>query len=266
MAALEVPVGAQAQGNEPITVEDPQYGEILFYFYQQDYFPAIVRALAAQERRTLDTHAEEAELLLGGMYLSFGHHLEAAAIFDRLLAGAVSPAVRDRTWFYLAKIWYQRGYLDKAQQALGSIRNPLPDDLQSEALLLEAQILIDNGQYDVAIARLREWPDNSEWSSYAKYNLGVALARSGLVDAAASLLDELGRIDSFNEELTALRDKANLALGYAMLQGGQASAAREQFLRAERARRLGDSPGLDDAMRTALLEQAGGKGFRCEGC
>jgi hypothetical protein len=46
----------------------------------------------------------------------------------------------------------------------------------------------------------------------------------------------------------------------------EASAAREEFLRAERARRLGDVPGLDDAMRTALLEQAGGKGFRCGGC
>jgi hypothetical protein len=231
LAALEVPVAVQAQTDEPITVEDPHYGEILFYFYQQDYFPAIVRALAAEQRQALDTHAEEAELLLGGMYLSFGHHLEAAAIFDRLLADAVSPAVRDRTWFYLAKIWYQRGYLDKAQQALSSIRSPLPEYLQPEALLLEAQILIDDGQYDAAIARLQDWPDATEWSRYAKYNVGVALARSGRIEAAASLLDELGRIDPFNDELTALRDKANLALGYAMLQGGQASAAREPLQR-----------------------------------
>ena len=35
---------------EPIVVEDPHYGEVLFYFYQEDYFPAIVRLLAAQEQ------------------------------------------------------------------------------------------------------------------------------------------------------------------------------------------------------------------------
>ncbi len=49
------------------------------------------------------------------MYLSYGHHLEAAEIFERLLADNVAPDIRDRTWFFLAKIWYQRGYLDKSQ-------------------------------------------------------------------------------------------------------------------------------------------------------
>ena len=46
--------------NEPIVVKDPQYGEVLFYFYQEDYFPAIVRLLAAQERQKLDDHAADA--------------------------------------------------------------------------------------------------------------------------------------------------------------------------------------------------------------
>ncbi len=52
---------------EPIVVKDPHYGEVLFHFYQEDYFPAIVRLLAAQEQAQLDDHAEEAELLLGGL-------------------------------------------------------------------------------------------------------------------------------------------------------------------------------------------------------
>ena len=90
---------------DPIVVEDPQYGEVLFYFYQDDYFPAIVRLLAAQEQGQLERHAEQAELLLGGMYLSYGHHLEAARIFERLLADNVAPEIRDRTWFFLAKVW-----------------------------------------------------------------------------------------------------------------------------------------------------------------
>jgi len=90
--------------NEPIVVKDPQYGEVLFYFYQEDYFPAIVRLLAAQSQQQFVNHAEEAELLLGGLYLSYGHHLEAAAIFEKMLAGNVSTEIRNRTWFFLAKI------------------------------------------------------------------------------------------------------------------------------------------------------------------
>jgi tetratricopeptide (TPR) repeat protein len=225
-----VALGATSS-KEPIVVQDPQYGEVLFYFYQEDYFPALVRLLAARKQEQLTNHADEAELLLGGMYLSYGHHLEAAEIFERLLANNVDGGVRDRTWFFLAKIWYQRGYLDKAREALSYIQNDLPDNLQREALMLDAQILIDAGEYDAAIAKLRNWKGRTEWASYAKFNIGVALVRSGRVDEAAALLNELGEMDPFNEELTSLRDKANLALGYALLQDGQPYAAKSPLQR-----------------------------------
>ncbi|MGB5332947.1 MAG: tetratricopeptide repeat protein [Woeseiaceae bacterium] len=224
-------VQAADDGRDPIVVQDPHYGEVLFYFYQEDYFPAIVRVLAAKERQQFDDHADEAELLLGGMYLSYGHHLEAAEIFERLLANNVAPDIRDRTWFFLAKIWYQRGYLDKSQQALTYIERELPENLQREALMLESQILIDAGDYDAAIERLQNWKGRTEWARYAKFNLGVALVRLGRVDEAARLLDDLGELDPYNDELTALRDKANLALGYALLQDGQPRAAKAPLQR-----------------------------------
>jgi hypothetical protein len=75
------PVFAGKDDPEPIVVEEPHYGEILFYFYQEDYFPAIVRLLAAQQQGQLEQHSAQADLLKGGLYLSYGHHLEAAEIF-----------------------------------------------------------------------------------------------------------------------------------------------------------------------------------------
>jgi tetratricopeptide (TPR) repeat protein len=225
-APLAPAAQAANDDRDPIVIEEPQFGEALFYFYQEDYFPAIVRLLAAREKDQLATHAADAELLLGGLYLSYGHHLEAAEIFERLLADNADPGIRDRTWFFLAKIWYQRGYLDRAREALARISNQLPENLKREALMLEAQILIASGEYDAAIAGLGNWKGRTEWASYAKFNVGVALVRSGRIDEAARLLDELGDMDPFNEELTALRDKANLALGYALLQDGQPFAAK----------------------------------------
>jgi len=212
--------------NEPIVVKDPQYGEVLFYFYQEDYFPAIVRLLAAQSQQQFVNHAEEAELLLGGLYLSYGHHLEAAAIFEKMLAGNVSTEIRNRTWFFLAKIWYQRGYFDKAQQAFGFVEGELPKNLRREALMLQAQMLIETGEYDRAVTLLQNFDDKTEWASYARFNIGVALVRSGRIEEARALLDDLGNMNPFNEELSALRDKANLALGYALLQDGQPGAAK----------------------------------------
>ena len=229
---LMAPAAHAAKNDEQsVVVENPQYGEVLFYFYQEDYFHAIVTLLAAQNQQQLAEHADDAELLLGGLYLSYGHHLEAADIFKRMLADKVATDVRDRTWFFLAKIWYQRGYLEKSQEALGFVEGDLPENLQREALMLQAQILIDAGNYDRAVALLQNWKGKTEWASYAKFNIGVALVRSGRVAEAQLILNDLGNLNPFNEELTSLRDKANLALGYALLQDGQPMAAKEPLQR-----------------------------------
>ena len=226
LQALALPVANAAGEKDSIVVEDPHYGEALFYFYQEDYFPAIVSLLAAQKQQQLDNHVDDSELLLGGMFLSYGHHLEAAAIFERMLADNVSTETRDRTWFFLAKIWYQRGYFDRSEEALSYIEGELPDNLQREALLMQAQLLIASGNYDSAISLLQDWEGKTEWASYAKFNIGVALVRSGRVEEAHHVLADLGDLDPFNEELTSLRDKANLALGYALLQDNQPLAAK----------------------------------------
>lgn len=233
LAAAPAPVSADGGdgGTIPTVVKEPHYGEILYFFYQQDYFPAIVRLLAARQQSQLDDHGAEAELLLGGLYLSYGQHQHAAQIFERLLADHTNASVRDRTWFFLARIWHQRGYLDQALQALANIGDELPGSMEAEKVNLLAQLLIESGDHTGAIELLARWNDNTEWASYARFNLGVALARNGQVDAATALLDELGQLEPWNDELSALRDKANLALGYAFLQDGQSAAAKRPLQR-----------------------------------
>lgn len=230
--ALPPPAVSAADGKpEPTTVKDAHYGEVLFYFYQEEYFPAIVRLLAAQKQTQLENHMDESELLLGGLYLSYGHHKRAAEIFERLLAGNVDSEIRDRTWFFLAKIWHQRGYLAESQGALDNIENELPELLEAERHMLQAQLHIDNGQHNQAIAALQDWRRNDAWSNYAKFNLGVAMVRSGRVNEAAEILDDLGQLNPLNEEMSSLRDKSNLALGYAYLQDGQPQAAKSPLNR-----------------------------------
>ncbi len=215
----------------PTVVKDAHYGEVLFYFYQEEYFPAIVRLLAGQKKTQLENHLDESELLLGGLYLSYGHHMRAAEIFERLLADNVEQEIRDRTWFFLAKIWHQRGYLSEAQGALDNISEELPERLEAERHMLQAQLHIDSSQHNDAIALLQDWPRKDAWANYAKFNLGVAMVRSGRVNAAAEMLDELGEIEPLNEEMSSLRDKANLALGYAYLQDEQPQAAKRSLNR-----------------------------------
>jgi len=219
----------------PQVVKDLHWGDVLFYFYQGDYMQALTRLGASQDFNRLPNHGVEAELLKGGLYLSLGQHEEAGRIFKALLNDNVPLDVRNRAWFYLAKVWYQRNYLEEASTALASIRGALPGDLEPERHLLEAQVLMYLNRYDDAIRALERWQpvgDHSDaWSSYARFNIGVALVRQNRLDDAAKLLDSVGQIPAPTEELAALRDKANLALGYAFLKANRAADAKNVLQR-----------------------------------
>lgn len=223
--------GEAAAGPQP--VRDLAYGEVLFYFYQGKYFDALTRLLAAQQRNELPHDADEAQLLLGGLYLSYGEHLLAGQILQDTLKRSGDSAVRDRVWFFLAKIWYERGYLKESEAALQRIQNELPGTLESERRMLYAQVLMDQQRFDEALGALGQWKrGDAAWIGYAKYNMGVALVRLGRVEEGAKILDELGSADEEKDpKLAALRDKANVALGYAWLQASRPSEAKPSLQR-----------------------------------
>lgn len=218
---------AYAGDDAPKTVHDLAYGEVLFYFYQGDYLTALTRLLAAQQRNELPSDHDDAELLLGGLYLSYGEHRLAGQIFERVLEQSVDSEVHDRAWFFLAKIWHQRGYLAEADAALSRIHGELPDELEPERLMLAAEVKMALGRFDEALALLEGWKrPRDEWLGYAKFNIGVALVRLGRVEEGAAVLAEVGRLDPDNRALDALRDKANVALGYAWLQASRPVEAK----------------------------------------
>jgi hypothetical protein len=214
----------------PQVVKDLHWGDVLFYFYQGEYLPALTRLGAAQEFNRLSHHEIEAQLLKGGLFLSLGQHEEAGRIFKALLNDNVPLDVRNRAWFYLAKVWYQRDYLEQAATALEAIHGALPGELEPERHLLQAQVLMYLNRYDEAVRALERWQpvgDGSDvWSSYARFNIGVALVRQERLEEASKLLDAVGQIAAPTEELAALRDKANLALGYAWLNANRPADAK----------------------------------------
>ncbi len=212
--------------NGPQEVRDLHYGDALFHFYQDDYFGALTRLGASRDLGKLTQQKEEAELLQGALYLSLGQHVEAGRIFRSLLDEHVPDDVRNRAWFYLAKVWYQRSYLAEAAQALASIRGVLPAPLEGQRRLLLAQVLLNQERFDEAIQLLEAWQSTDESAAYARFNLGVALIRKDRMEAAVRMLDDLGKANAANQEMAALRDKANVALGFALLKAGRSAEAR----------------------------------------
>ena len=66
---------------------------------------------------------------------------------------------------------------------------------------------------------------------YAAYNLGIALIQNGQEKEGILQMDELGQIRSGKNDVLALRDKANLTLGYRMLESGSPQLARKYLER-----------------------------------
>src|SRR5262250_1306071 len=143
----------------PVTrIRDLHYGDVLFYYYQEQDFEAITRLNAYEHWGRLPNHQAESQLLLGGLYLSLGLHNEAGKRFETLLTPDIPEGVRNRAWFYLAKVWYARGYLDRAEHAIRQVQGKkLQPALEAEKQHLFANVLLRQGRFDEAVQLLSGW-------------------------------------------------------------------------------------------------------------
>jgi len=214
----------------PLThVRDLHYGDVLFYFFQnteETDLTALTRLLAYDHWGRLSHSEDDALLLEGGLYLELGMHNRAGEIFQSVLTNDVPTGVRNKAWFYLAQVWYARGYMDRAEGALRKINGRMSPDLEAQRELLLANALMRQNRFDEAITVLSNWRGPDLWSAYARFNLGVALVRNKRLGDADPFLSAVGTMMAPTAETAALRDRANLALGFAYLQAGEPGRAR----------------------------------------
>jgi hypothetical protein len=233
-AAVVVAAGpASARRHDPeklpeTRIRDLHYGDVLFHYFQgpDEDLESITRLTAYQHWNYIPHHEAEGQLLLGGLYLSLGMHNEAGERFQALLTDDVPTGVRNRAWFYLAQIWYARGYLDKAADALRKINGRMSPELEAQREHLFANVLMHQGHFDEAIRLLATARGSSIWTSYARFNLGVALVRKDRLADADPFLTGVGTTNAKTPEMIALKDRANLALGFAYLQAKNPQKAR----------------------------------------
>ena len=233
LLAMGPPAAWAAHKSDPnklpsIKVQDLHYGDVLFHYWadEDSGLQALTRLEAYNYWQRMPHHEVDAQLLAAGMYLQLGMHNQAGDRFATLLGDNIPPGVRNKAWFYLGKIWYERGYFDRSEQALNRIQGELPPQQEAERTHLLVNVLMREQRYDEAIARLQSWNGPADWMAYARFNLGVALVRAGRLAQADPILTAVGTLQTDSDELLTMRDKANLALGFAYLQAEQAAQAR----------------------------------------
>jgi len=227
LLALLIMTGGRvsAAENNATEIQDLPYGDVLFHFYKEDYFTAITRLMAAQERGELKHHDQDAQMLLGGLELSYGLPVAAERQLRATLTTAVDRDVRNRAWYYLGKIAYQRGYYERARTILLNFE-PTPDQkLTADHALLLALTEMKLGKYQEAADHLKDIVVQDDMETYLRLDRGIALLQLGWVEAGREALEIIGLIQTDNPELRGLRDRANLNLGYEMLRAKRPDTA-----------------------------------------
>ena len=97
------------------------------------------------------------------------------------------------------------------------MQDPLPADIKDQQQALLALVLMKRNRPGEAVAVLSQLRGKSGRATYARYNMGVGLIQIGRTKEGVALLGKIARTRARNDEMLALRDKANLALGFAFL-------------------------------------------------
>jgi tetratricopeptide (TPR) repeat protein len=206
--------------------------EAFYHFLLDQPLEADARLMLAFRRQVAGANDTSAQLLRGILHLSYGATDEAERAFQRIVQRGAPDSTSDRAWFYLARIAHRRGQAAQVLAALTRIGSSLSGELDAERRVLHAYALIEGGKPADAIALLEKLSPSSAWAAYGRFNLGVALVRSGDASRGLALLDEFGKSSVSGDELMVLRDKANLAVAYTRLQRGDSQGARDALSRA----------------------------------
>ena len=243
------------------------YQQVLFEYYQGNFFIALTQMAILEQKfpnglshipDVLRGNQVEPELLKGGMSLAYGLDNQAADIFMRLLKNNTAPDVTAYSWLLLGKTYYQKRQFSDAAQAFQQV-----DQNSAEAfferstrdnwLYMQSQLqgfLLEQQPGAAEIQWLEQLSDDSIYRHYVQYNQALALLQKGENQQAITRLSILTNNESgfvrrwmgwaypiFNAneeqdveaEREAIRDRANLTLGYTLLQNEEPHDAFRAF-------------------------------------
>jgi tetratricopeptide (TPR) repeat protein len=212
-------------------VKSPYLREAVFDLYQEKYSSAIGVLQAEKRRNSLGLERTTANRLLALTYIAYRMPNEAAAVLESVSNGQLEPTVRNSLWLDIAKTRFRTGFIAGANDALAKMDKKPDIKLLREKEVFQAQLLMHQNQYNQAIRVLSNIDGFTSWAAFGRYNLGVALIKSGNKQEGLEWLDEVGSMTSTDQEMRALSDRANYVLGNIYLRDKNPQMARLRFER-----------------------------------
>lgn len=239
-ALLLLPLFAHGTVRPHQEMRDIFYGEILYHAYQHDYFEAISHldielgqyyALDEPDLDSLHWHRGQAEFAVGDLELYYRMHQRAGRAIEAVLGKNVAESERNEAAFRLARLYYRKQDYVNALHAIELIKGDVPEKIRSDEAFIRAQIYVSVGKFNDAITILKELKGDEKYRGYIEYNLAMAYLQTAQTELAVAMLDELGKLDSDEEAVLALKDKGNLKLANYYVDAGDAEQAAKYFSR-----------------------------------
>ncbi|MEN8169004.1 MAG: hypothetical protein ABFS08_02105 [Pseudomonadota bacterium] len=170
------------------------------------------------------------KLLLAQLYSEMGMLLAAESTLDALQGGPSIRQLRDMGRLLLARQYRLRGEMAAAAVQLSAIAGGLNEELENERQQMLALSAFERGDIDQALLRYAKVQGASGAVLLARFNYAALLLRGGQASYGLDILQVLAERDDGGPGVAALRDRANLLLGYYFLQQQEHQDA-QRFLR-----------------------------------
>ncbi len=231
LAAALAPNAHAVELYKPGSAADPSVRTAEFLHRDNRNFSALLElGLAARDKDPAQLSSDY-RWQLAESYLAFGMRDRAEPLYRSLAATAPNAEQLARARLRLAEFEYQRGYFAEARATLYRVREKLPPKIVVEWQDLMARVLLAEGRFSEAAETLTSLDNARDQTDYMRYNLAVALINDGRAPQGLTVLDRIGRMLPTNVEELALRDRANLSLGWHFLQSQQGGTAKPVFSR-----------------------------------
>lgn len=211
--------------------EDPRLKSALFLGHDQRQLSALTELLRMRPDGDWERMPPDYQWLLAQANVDFAMRSSAMPIYRSLAITTTDHLLLARSRLRLAELQYERGYNDEARGTLNAMREKLPKEVITEWQDLMARVLLHDGRFGEAQEVINEFKNGDNQSPYTRFNLAVALINDGQVQKGRDVLDRLGRMRVVDIETLALRDRANLTLGWNFLKSQLGGTAKPVFSR-----------------------------------
>jgi tetratricopeptide (TPR) repeat protein len=197
------------------------------------FMSASIELISAAGSTPVDNMPESFQWLMGDAFMGFSV-LEARQLYRLAGVGSNDSTRYVRAQMLVADQDFRRGRYDSALRTLNTLRDRLPEDEVNAWKYQVTRVLLSMGQYGDAIEMLKqlaEVDDGGRFDPFVQYNLGLALINDGRALEGRDTLDRVGRMSASTEVDYAIRDRANLVLGWHFLQNEQGGTAKATLQR-----------------------------------